>query len=260
MSATNASSGSGPNAIHKAFEILRAFTSEKDEWGVRELTAALGLPRSTVHRMLSALEREGVVEQDPRTGRYLLGFELVALAGSVLRHSDVRRVALPYMTDLATRWHETVDLDVLRGAYIIIIEQIPGRHVLSTGGTFAARLPAHCTSTGKVLLAHAGPNYVEANLPAELTPFTPDTIRTRTALLEELEQIRRQGYARAWGEHEGFVRAVAVPVRGRTGEVTAAMSISGPSSRIDESVAAEMIALLKSHSAEISSRLGFVGG
>ena len=161
------------------------------------------------------------------------------------------------MTELAARWNETVDLDVLRGTHIIIIEQIPGRHVLTTGGTFAARLPAHCTSTGKVLLAYAGPEYVEENLPEILPSFTSETITSRDDLLRELAQIRQQGHARAWGEHEGLVNAVAVPVRGRTGEVVAAMSISGPSSRIDESVAAEMIEALKGSSADISRRLGY---
>jgi len=249
--------GLGPQTIHKAIALLRAFTPDMPEMGVRKLAKKLGMPKSTVHRLLAALEQEGFVEQDARTDLYRLGFELVILAGYALGNLDVRRVALSFMDQLAERWKETVDLDVLRGAYIIIVEQIPGQHVLNTGGAWATRLPAHCTSTGKVLLAYAGPEYVEKHLPAELERYSPHTITTREALLEELAKIREQGYARSWGERDEFVNALGVPIRGLTGEVIAAMSISGLSARIDECTAMEMTKALKQAAKEISARLGY---
>jgi IclR family KDG regulon transcriptional repressor len=247
----------GPQTIHKAIALLRAFTPDAPELGVRKLAEMLDMPKSTVHRLLVALEQEGFVEQDARTGLYRLGFELVILAGYALGSLDVRRVALSYMDQLAERWKETVDLDVLRGAHIVIVEQIPGRHVLNTGGAWATRLPAHCTSTGKVLLAYAGREYVEKHLPAELERYTPHTVTTREALLEELAQVREQGYARSWGERDEFVNAVGVPIRGLTGEVVAAMSISGLSARFDERTAMEMVDALKQAAKEISAHLGY---
>ncbi len=250
--------GSGSKSVHKAIRLLRVLSTDMPEAGVRELARKIEMPKSTVHRLLAALEEEGLVEHDSRTNLYRLSFEIVALAGSALRNSDVRRVALPFMTELAARWNETVDLDVLRGAHIIIIEQIPGQHILNTGGTFAARLPAHCTSTGKVLLAYAGPEYVKAHLPEKLERYSDNTITSRDELLKELALIREQGYARAWGEYESFVHALGVPIRGRTGEVIAAMSVSGLAARIEGEMATEMIASLQRTATEISARVGYV--
>lgn len=238
--------------------MLRAFSPSLPEIGVRDLADRVGIPRSTVHRLLAAMEDEGLVERNLETGRYRLGFELVALAGMALRSVDIRRVALPLMSHLAARWHETVDLDVLRGGHVIIIEQIAGQHLLNTGGMLAARLPAHCTSTGKVLLAYAGPEYVREHLPEELPRYSPLTITAIAALLQDLDQVRRQGYAQVRGEYEEYVTALGVPIRDHTASVIAAMSISGLSVRIDEETANQMIRALKQGAAEISTALGYV--
>jgi IclR family pca regulon transcriptional regulator len=122
----------------------------------------------------------------------------------------------------------------------------------------AARLPAHSTSTGKVLLAYAGPQYVLDYLDEMLPRYTSQTITTREALLTELEQVRQQGYARSWGEHEAYVRALGAPIRDRTGTVVAAMSISGLATRIDEKTAEEMVQALKRACAGISAGLGYM--
>jgi IclR family transcriptional regulator, KDG regulon repressor len=242
--------------IHKAVVILRAFTPDSPELGVRELATKIGIPKSTVHRLLLALESEGLVDKSPETGRYRLGLALVAIAGTALRNLDVRRLALRHMNRLSERWGETIDLDVLRGTHILIIEQIPGQHILSTGGSLASLIPAHCTSTGKVLLAHAGTEFILKNLPEKLHTNTPHTIATRTALLEELEIVRRQGYAEARGENEEYVHALAVPIRDRTGKVVASMSISGLAARIDEKTAEEMIIALQQVAADIAGSFG----
>ncbi len=250
---------SGIVAIHKIVEILRAFTPNSPEIGIRELAKKIGMPKSTVHRYLVALKQEGLVEINPNSNRYHLGLELVAIAGTALRNINVRHAALRMMNWLAERWKETIDLDVLSGTQIIIIEQIPGQHILNTGGTLASRLPAYCTSTGKVLLAYAGQEYILEHFPEELPKLTKDTITSRTLLLKELEQVRRQGYARAWGEYEEYVHALGVPIHDLTGKVVSAMSISGLAVRIDETKADEIIKDLKSAAIEISAGLGYTG-
>lgn len=245
--------------LHKAAALLRALSQEMHELGVRELAEKLDIPRSTVHRMLVALQREGFVDKDALTGRYRLGHELIFLAGYALRNMDVRRVALPCMHELSDRWKETVNLDVLRGADILIIEEIPGQHLLGTGGNWAKRMPAHCTSTGKILLAYAGREYIEGNLPEQLQVFTSATITSREALLEHLEQVRRQGYARSLGEHSEFMHAIAVPIWDHTGTVVAAMSISGLAARMEQT-AQQMIDALQLAAKEISAKMGYANG
>ena len=247
----------GPRTIYKAVKILRAFSRETPELGVRNLAEKVDMPKSTVHRLLVALEQEGIVEQNATTGQYRLGLELMILAGRAMSSLDVRRAALASMRNLSDRWGETVDLDVLRGAEIIIIEELPGQHLLTTGGYWARQMPAHCTSTGKVLLAYAGREYVEKHLPVELPQMTVNTITSRQALMEQLAEVRRQGYARSWGESAEHVYAMAVPIRDRMGDIVAAMSISGPAARIDEQTASEMIQALKEASTRVSANLGY---
>jgi DNA-binding IclR family transcriptional regulator len=255
-----ATNSPGSLTIHKAMTVLRAFTPESPTMSVRQVAEKIGVPKSTVHRLLSVLQEENLIELDPDTGYYQLGYELVVLAGCLLRSRDVRNIALPYMQDLGERWHETVCLDVMRGIDIIITEQIPGQHFLHTGGTFAARQPAHCTSTGKVLLAFAGQKYVESHLPETLAAFTPNTITSREKLLIELARIRSQGYSIANGEYGDMVTACAAPIHHRTGEVIAAMSISGLTLRMEGHGIEAIVNDLISVTDKISSNLGHIRG
>lgn len=251
-------SSPGSLTIHKAITVLRAFSPNTPTMSLRQVVEKTNIPKSTAFRLLAALQADNLIEQDCSTGNYQLGFEVVALAGYLLGGLDVRNVALPYMRQLAEHWNETVCLDVLRGVDIIIAEQIPGQHFLRTGGTFAARQPAHCTSTGKVLLAYAGRNYVETNLPKELKSFTAKTITSRDRLLDELSLVRQQGYAIADGEYGEMVTACAAPIHNRRGEVIAAISVSGPNIRIDGNNIEEIINELKQVTMKVSCNLGYV--
>jgi IclR family transcriptional regulator, KDG regulon repressor len=255
-SATSNSPGS--LTIHKAMTVLRAFSPESPAMSVRQVAEKIKVPKSTVHRLLMVLQNENLIELDPDTGNYQLGYELVVLAGYLLRSKNIRSIALPYMRELGERWHETVCLDVMRGIDIIITEQVPGQHFLQTGGTFASRQPAHCTSTGKVLLAYAGREYVESHLPEVLFAYTKKTITSRDNLLIELARIKGQGYAVANGEYGDMVTACAAPIHHRTGEVIAAISISGLMQRMEGHGIEAMVADLKDVTDRISSKLGYV--
>jgi DNA-binding IclR family transcriptional regulator len=172
---------------------------------------------------------------------------------------DFRDVAKPYMKKITSRWSETVCLDVLSGSEIIIVEHIPGQHLLNTGSPFATRQPAHCTSTGKVLLAYQEHDYIEKNLSETLPAYTNKSITSREQLLEELSEIRRKGFGLVIGEYDEMVTAMAVPIIGRSGQVVAAMSISGPSFRMNNYENKELIEELKYSAAEISKKLGYRG-
>src|SRR5262245_36549648 len=115
---------SGTQAIARAVAILKAFGPEPSERTPQELSARTGLNRSTVYRILNALEREELVVSDG-AGRYHLGLELAILGGLALRRLDLRGLALPYLRELARRSGETVDLEVLRGAQVVIVEELP---------------------------------------------------------------------------------------------------------------------------------------
>ncbi|NMC14470.1 MAG: IclR family transcriptional regulator [Chloroflexi bacterium] len=246
------------DVVKKAGKILKAFSRERSLIGVRELAEIVNLPKSTVQRLLTSLADEGLIYQDPATRRYSLGAGILVLAGVVLSHMDFRRIALPFMTNLSAKWQETIDLDILEGTHVIIVEQIAGQYALSAGSPLARRLPAQSTSTGKVLLAYAGVEYVKANFPEEIPSTKPSSnvSITREQLLRELEIVRNEGIARSREEREEFVYAIGVPIWDSTDKVIAALSLSGFVARIDKNEK-EIIKDLKKASREISEQLGY---
>lgn len=242
--------------VIKTIQILKSFTKDNYLLGIRDIEEIVKLPKSTVQRLLATLEDEGFVFQDPISLKYGLGREILALAGIILSNMNFRRVALPYMMNLSKKWQETIDLDVLDGGDVIIVEQIPGQYALSVGSPLIRRLPAHCTSTGKVLLAYAGPEYITNNLPEKFQSNIQNSkkIIIREQLIKDLEIVTKQGFSRSRGELEEYVYAIGVPIFDINERVIAAMSVSGFVPRIDTNEE-EIINDLKQASKEISKQL-----
>lgn len=242
--------------VKKTVTILKAFSKENYTIGVREMAEKTKMPKSTVQRLLSTLEAEGMVYKDPISQKYGLGTEILALAGIVLSHMNFRQTALPFMMDLSKKWQETVDLDILDGTDVIVVEQIPGKYALSVGSSLIRRLPAYCTSTGKVLLASAGTEYVRKNLPPKMISNLKDQnlVITRDQLIRELENVKNQGFARSKEEREKFVYAIGVPITDINDKIIAALSVSGFVSRIEENEE-KIIHDLKEAATSISKQL-----
>lgn len=220
-------------SVERAIAILKAFSPEEPELGVGELSRRLNLPKSTVFRLLSTLEAGGLVAQDPDTGRYRLGVDLIGLANSVIAHADVRRVARPHLRRLADELGETVSLSVLDGWDAVNLDQfIPAHRLVIRAGWVGRRMPAHAVSVGKVLIAFLPEEQVRAFFDGALPAFTPHTITDPHALRAELARVRDQGYATAFEELEEGLHAVSAPVRNHEGAVVAAISVSGPGYRL----------------------------
>jgi IclR family KDG regulon transcriptional repressor len=142
-------------SVEKAIAILKAFTIERPELSVTELSQELILHKSTVSRLLSTLEEGNLVEQNPETGKYRLGVALIGLGALVIAHTDVREIARSLLRQLAQETQETVNLAVLDGDEVINIEQmLPDRRQVKNIGWVGRRTPLHCVATGKVLLAY----------------------------------------------------------------------------------------------------------
>jgi DNA-binding IclR family transcriptional regulator len=145
---------------------------------------------------------------------------------------DLRREALPYMTELARRLGETCDLSVYDRGEVFYIEVVQGNHTLTISAAVGRSLPAHCTASGKVLLAHLSPEALDLALSQPLPAYTDRTIIRPEALRKELEAVRSQGIASDDEEFEVGIRAVSAPIRDREGKVIAAMSVASPTSRM----------------------------
>ncbi len=249
----------GNQAVRRAIAVLKAFSDDAPEMGVTEVSRKVNLHKSTVYRLLSAFEGEGLIAKSPENGKYRLGPELIVLGEQVLRHTDVHRVALPFLRDMADRTGETVDLEVLSGGNVVTIEEIAGKHVVAAAGAIGMPWAAHATSTGKVLLAFQTPEKQRQILARTLKKFTPRTITDSKVLSRDLIKIREQGYAVSYGELEDHLVAIGLPIRSRNGDAIAAVSISGPDTRLTPDKLPGLIRIGLETCSKISARLGYHG-
>jgi DNA-binding IclR family transcriptional regulator len=250
----------GVESVRRAFSILRCFSLDRSELGVTEIGRELGVHKSTVSRLLSTLESERIVIQNPESGRYRLGVGLLEMAGWVTLHADLRRVAHPLLNQLAQLTQESVNLAVLDGDEVVNIEYISpfGRHVMNIGWV-GRRTPLHASSTGKVLMAYLPRSEFEAILQKPLPKFTENTLLESSELQSERTLIREQGYATGLEELEIGLNAVAAPIRDHTGRVIAAISISGPANRLSkERIQDVLVQLVLNFVQRISYELGYV--
>lgn len=245
----------GTQAVLRAVRLLKSFSAERPERRLGDLTEEAGLNKTTVYRLLSALESEGLLERGAGGETYRLGPETVALASIALGGRDLRSAARPELEALAGRTRETATLEVLVGADVLILDEVMGRHVVGTRPSVGTRWPAHTTSTGKALLADrvGDGDVLEGPLPA----LTPKTITSPEAFARELARVRQRGYAVSAEELEpGFV-AVGAAVRDGSGRAVAAVSVGGPKTRLTHEVVAGLGRLLSAATARISARLGW---
>lgn len=234
----------------KALAILAAFDEGRPDLGVSELAAELGMHKSTVSRLLAALERRGLVR---RVGeRFAPGPELARLGGLALRGLALAETARGPLERLAGRTGETVNLAVRDGERALNVLQVDAAHFVGVTDWTGRAAPLHATANGKALLAFGG-----AELPRRLPRLTPKTVVERADLRAELERTRLAGFAVAVEELELGLHAVAAPVFGAAGACVAAVSVSGPAYRLPERRLPEVGALCVAAADEVSGLLGF---
>jgi IclR family acetate operon transcriptional repressor len=242
----------GTQSIDRAGEMLARLLDSDAPMSLRDLAEAADLPKSTASRLLTALERHGLVHQTGERGKLEPGPAILRFAhrGGVERH--LVELAQPALDAVSLASHETANLSVPTPGGVDHLAQVDGRHFLGAGQWVGRRVDYHCTANGKVFLAFGA-----ADVPAgKLERLTPQTIVSRPALDRELEAVRRAGYATTTDELEVGLSALAAPVRGPTGHVIAALSISGPTLRLTRARVAELAPTLLHEADALSERLG----
>lgn len=242
-------------SLHRAISILRAFSEMEPALTVGELSERLGLHKSTVSRILGALLEDGMVWHNTETGRYSLGMALVEMAGVALGQIDVRAAALPHVEALAAVTSETVSALVPRDREAMTVayraSSHPVRHVVWIG----RRIPLRTTASGKTFLAAmhaAGGDWREA-----LGLSEADRDQRWVARLDnDLARITRQGFAEEVDEFEPGTSAIAVPVLDGEGRALAALSVSGPSDRLDRAARRRIRPHLVEAAADVARTLG----
>jgi DNA-binding IclR family transcriptional regulator len=215
--------------ISRAVAILRT-VRDKGSLNLSQLAKEVKLARSTVSRIVSSLESEGLLSTAAPDGRVQLGLELVSLGAAV--RTDVRRELRPFLEELSLRVDETVDLAILEKDHILFLDQVTRLKRLHAVSGIGIKFPLHCTANGKVLLAALPTEEVIRILPARLQAYTPNTIQNRQQLLHELKDIQATGIAYDREEHTLGICAVGMAIRAPK-DTLAAITIPVPSVRFD---------------------------
>ncbi len=249
--------GTGLRSVSRAVTALELI-ADAGELGVTELGRRLGVHKATASRLAATLADRGLIERDPVTDRYRIGFGLVRLAGTAMSGMDLVRTARPVLEHLAERTRETVNLGMLSTDGVVYVDQVAGTRAIVAANWVGRRTPLHCTSNGKVLLAAMDDEELARHLTPPLERFTPNTIVDPAKLRRHLDEVRRRGYAQTMEELEDGLNAVAAPVRRADGRVTATVGVSGPAFRM-AAVDLPRVGMLTVEAAGVLSRqLGFV--
>jgi IclR family acetate operon transcriptional repressor len=242
----------GTQAVDRAAQLLVLLLGSEQPLALTDLAAASGLPKSTASRVIGALERHGLVQQDGERGRLTPGPAVLRFAHRGLWDRHMIELAGEPMQALAEASGETINLGVPTVAGVEHLAQVDSAHFLGTTQWLGRRVDYHSTAEGKVFLAFGA-----ASLPAgRLAAAAPSTIVDRDRLRGELVDVRRRGVATAVDELEPGLAALAAPVRGSGGDVLAALSISGPTLRLPSERLIELSPALIEHAEALSRRLG----
>ena len=222
------------SSVDNALRLLLLFR-ERKSIRLSDASEYLGVANSTAHRLLAMLVHHEFVEQDPGQRTYVAGPALVEIGLAAVRGMDLRTTARPVLEELAARSGETALLSRLEGDTVVCLDSIESKKALRVATQAQLTLPAHCTASGKALLALLPREEFRGLYPprVRLPGPTVKTIRHRAGLERALEEVRERGFATSVEESEEGLSSIAAAVRDSRGRVVAALSVSGPVSRID---------------------------
>lgn len=244
--------------LDRTVAILQVLADARSTLGPAEIAEQLSLHKSTIHRLLAALERHGYIRKQAGNGKYALGLKLFELGSRAVAGLDLRESAQPILERLVIETGETAHLCVMGGGQLLSVAFAESSRTVRTPATVGRRSPLHCTAVGKAILAYLPERTVLALLKQQpLRKYTSRTLVTRAALLADLAKIRARGYAIDDEEIEEGLRCVGAPVRNYSGGVVASMSIAGPSFRLPRSRIPALAEAVVDAADRLSSTLGY---
>jgi DNA-binding IclR family transcriptional regulator len=243
--------------VDRALKIIKLISANKN-MGVTEISRQIDINKSAVHRILSTLGNHGFVEKDPQTNRYKIGYAFLEIASNLLESIDLREEALPFLRELETLTNEVIHLVVYDQGEVVYIEKLEGNETLRMHSKVGRRAPMHCTGVGKVILANLPRPMASSIIDQKGLPkHTDKTITDKEAFFRELQKVQQQGYAIDDEENEDGITCIAAPIFNHQKEITAAISISGPTMRMTDNRLEELKEKMMSVGRNISARLGY---
>jgi IclR family pca regulon transcriptional regulator len=218
-------------SLARGLAVLRGFSDARGPQTIAQLSSATGIPRAAVRRCLHTLKELGYV--DAALNNYTLRPKVLALGYAYLSSTPLAAMAQPLLDQASATLHESTSLAVLEDDEVVYVARAATARVMSVALGAGSRLPAYCTSLGRVMLAYLPPEQLDAYLArVTLKAMTKNTIVTQKKLRAMLEQVRADGYAVNDEELELGLRSIAVPVRGASGKVLAAFNCGAQSGRV----------------------------
>ena len=241
--------------VEKAILLLKAFQEGPPSCGVRELARRTGIHRSTAYRILRTLERHGFVIRDPQTDHYWLGYAIAALASHVQKDDVLKRCAAPILQTILETVGETVSLYVpLSPLHAVCVSRLETTNPLRMTARVGEAIPLGRGSSTKVLLAFMARGR-EADAVQLIHRSFPGLIPDPHSLVQELFEIRTQGYSTSVGERVPHATSVSVPVLSPAGDVVAGITVSGPDSRFTVERMRRSVPLLMEAARELANKL-----
>ncbi|MET0134025.1 MAG: IclR family transcriptional regulator [Kibdelosporangium sp.] len=216
--------------LDRAAAILSAFDATHRELTLATLVARCGMPRSTTHRTAERMIKLGWL--DKPKDRYRIGNRLFELSGLAPVRHELREAVLPFLQDLYNATKTTVQLGVLDGTQILVVEKITGHRPMPMLSQVGGRIPAYCSGLGRAILAYCEPTAIDMALDGDLPPRTPRTLTNPVAIRRELAAIPDRGWAVDREEGNIGVSCVAAAIFGPLGDVVAALSVTGPTALV----------------------------
>lgn len=245
------------NSVNKAIDILGLFSSSEPRLALGEISQRLGLPKTTVYNLAATLVARGFLEKVDHDF-YAMGTEIIALTQAVRINVELRDRAAPLLRRLSDVTHLSVYLTALEHGLCLYIYAIETFRRLLARTSVGDRVPLHCTSVGKAILAHLPREEAEEIISRGLDSFTPTTITDPDTLHAVLDEIRVRGYAIDYGEHEEGIYCVGAPIYNERNRVIGACSVSGMDLATLQSGEKDLAGLVMSTAEEISRRMGYV--
>ena len=248
-------------SVEKVIKMLELLSKQTKPMRLSDFTELLEMNGSTVLRYLATLQRLGYIAQEKDTGKYYMTMKICRLADQVSSHNEIIQICAPYLRSLSHIFLESANLSIEHEMRLLYIDVVNGNvQMLTTMQRIGNTAPLHCTGSGKLMLLNYDDNKIDHYIAVRgLTVMTENSLATKEALLRELEKVRAAGYA--WDNQELSLgaRCIAAPVYNYKGDIAAAISISGPISRMTDEMIYERLSFLLDAVKEASFRMGYSG-
>lgn len=245
-------------SVERTLDIVEALSANRTGIGVTELSKALNLHKSTVHRLLTTLMVRKYVEQDSESGKYRLSVKLFELGNAVLSKLNMRSHALPFLRELRERCRETVQLSIVDQNEVLYIDVLESPEKIGVKAQIGERAPLYCTAPGKAWLAGLPDERLyEVVRGMEFKPRTAATLSNFDAIKEQIAGIKESGVSRDMGEYSDDLRGVGAAIKNYRGRVIACISIAIPASRFNEASFQDLAKAIKETADKISYSVGY---